>query len=74
MADVKFTIEQARKHRGLTQNDVARRLGMTRRSYIDYEQYKRPFRIDKAFMLAEIVELDISDIFFFNPELHFKCS
>ena len=71
--EIKFTLEQARKHRGLTQEEIAKMLGMTKRTYIDYEQYKRAFRIDKAFLFAEIVCIPINNIIFFNPELHLKC-
>ena len=71
--DIKFTLEQARKHRGLTQEQIAKMLGMTKRTYIDYEQYKRAFRIDKAFLFAEIVDIPIDNIIFFNPKLHLKC-
>lgn len=71
---IKFTLEQARKHRGLTQEQIAKMLGMTKRTYIDYEQYKRAFRIDKAFLFAEIVGIPINNIIFFNPKLHLKCS
>lgn len=71
---IKFTLEQARKHRGLTQEQIAKMLGMTKRTYIDYEQYKRAFRIDKAVLFAEIVNIPIDNIIFFNPKLHFKCS
>lgn len=72
--EIKFTLEQARKHRGLTQEQIAKMLGMTKRTYIDYEQYKRAFRIDKAFLFAEIVNIPIDNIIFFNPKLHFECS
>jgi putative transcriptional regulator len=71
--DIKFTLEQARKHRGLTQEQIAKMLGMTKRTYIDYEQYKRAFRIDKAFLFAEIVGIPINNIIFFDPQLYLKC-
>lgn len=71
--DIKFTLEQARKHRGLTQEQIAKMLGISKRTYVDYEQYKRAFRIDKAFLFAEIVGIPIDNIIFFDPELHFKC-
>ena len=72
--NIKFTLEQARKHRGLTQEQIAKMLGISKRTYIDYEQYKRAFRIDKAFLFAEIVGIPINNIIFFDPKLHFKCS
>ncbi|KQU20888.1 hypothetical protein ASG65_22525 [Bacillus sp. Leaf13] len=74
MTNVKFTIKQARKYKGLTQEEMAKVLGMAKRTYIDYEQYKIPLRIDKAFLFAECVGFSIDDIIFFDPGIHFKCS
>lgn len=64
MTNVKFTIKQARKYKGLTQEEMAKVLGMAKRTYIDYEQYKIPLRIDKAFLFAECVGFSIDDIIF----------
>ncbi|MET3321789.1 UNVERIFIED_ORG: DNA-binding XRE family transcriptional regulator [Peribacillus simplex] len=35
MTNVKFTIKQARKYKGLTQEEMAKVLGMAKRTYID---------------------------------------
>ncbi|MFK9118403.1 helix-turn-helix transcriptional regulator [Peribacillus castrilensis] len=74
MTSVKFTLKQARKYKGLTQDEMAKVLKMAKRTYIDYEQYKIPLRIDKAYLFAESVGFSIDDIIFFDPDLHFKCS
>jgi putative transcriptional regulator len=74
MGKIKFTIEQARKHSGLSQKEMAKKLNMSIRTYIDYENYKRSLRIDKAFLFSEIVGISIDDIIFFDQQLHFKCS
>lgn len=64
MTQVKFTLKQARKYKGLTQDEMAKVLRMAKRTYIDYEQYKIPLRVDKAYMFAECVGFSIDDIIF----------
>lgn len=64
MTSVKFTLKQARKYKGLTQDEMAKVLKMAKRTYIDYEQYKIPLRIDKAYLFAECVGFSIDDIIF----------
>lgn len=71
---IKFTLEQARKYSGLTQEEIARKLGMTTRTYIDYEMYRRILRMDKAFLFASETNIPIDDIIFFEEQQHFKCS
>ena len=73
MPDFKFTLEQARMYRGLKQSEIAKMLSMTRRTYIDYENYRRAFRIDKAFLFSKIVGIPVDNIIFFDRKLHLKC-
>lgn len=69
-----FSIEQARKYKGLTQSEMAEKLGISRSTYIAYEQHKTPMRIDTAYKFADIVGIPLDNIYFFDHKLHFKCS
>ncbi|HFU6611238.1 TPA: helix-turn-helix transcriptional regulator [Bacillus paranthracis] len=70
----RFTIKQARMLSGLKQVEIAKEIGVSREAYLNYEQYKTFFRIDKAFKFAEVVNIPLDDIIFFDDKLHLKCS
>ncbi|PGS80539.1 transcriptional regulator [Bacillus cereus] len=63
---MKFTIEQARKYRGITIEIMAGKLKMSRKTYIDYEKYRRFFRIDTAENFLKYVDLNYEDVLFLN--------
>jgi len=71
---MRFTIEQARALSGLTQVQMAAKLGMGEKTYIQYEKYRKIFRMDTAARFAEIVNLGIDQIIFYDPELQKNCS
>lgn len=71
---MKFTIEQARNYVKLTQEEMANKLSMSKGSYIEYENGKHYFRVDKAYLFSKIVGMDTSTIIFFTEELHLECS
>lgn len=71
---MKFTIEQARKISGKTQVEVAARLGMSEKTYIQYEKYRKIFRMDTAARFVEIVGIPMESIIFYRPELQKNCS
>ena len=71
---MKFTIEQARKISGKTQVEVAARLGMSEKTYIQYEKYRKIFRMDTAARFVEIVGIPMESIIFYHPELQKNCS
>jgi len=71
---LRFTIEQARHIAGMTQVQVAAKLGMSEKTYIQYEKYRKIFRMDTAARFAEIVNLSIDQIVFFKPEAQKICS
>ena len=64
--EVQFTIEQARKVRGFTQEQIAKHLGMSRSNYIEYEQGKRFFRVDQAYKFSKATNLSLNDIIFYE--------
>lgn len=65
---MKFTLEQARKYKGLSQSIMADKLGMTLQTYITYEKNRMIFRIDTAHKFSKIVEIPIDDIIFYTQE------
>lgn len=60
----KFTIEQARSMTGLTQEKMAKELGISVATYISYEHYKTFMRMDTAHKLSEVTNIELNDIIF----------
>lgn len=71
---MKFTIAQARYLGGFTQVEMAEKLGMTEKTYIQYEKYRRVFRMDHAIKFVEATKIPMDQIIFFDDELQKKCS
>lgn len=71
---MKFTIEQARILGGFSQVTMAAKLGMSEKTYIQYEKYRKVFRMDIAARFVELVKLDMKDIIFFKDKLQKICS
>lgn len=71
---MKYTIEQARILGGYTQVEMAERLGMSEKTYIQYEKYRRVFRMDIAFKFVVLTRVSINDIIFFEGQLQKICS
>lgn len=61
---MKLTIAQARKLAGLTQVEMARRLGMALQTYTNIEKYRNYFRINDAYMFSRIVGYPFESIVF----------
>lgn len=64
-----YTLEQARILTGLTQVEMAEKLGMSEKTYIQYEKYRRIFRMDQAFKFVENVNVPMNTIIFFAGQL-----
>lgn len=62
-----WSIELARKRAGLTQEEMADKLRMSRNSYRKYENGEVIFRTDKAWEFSQIVDLPFDQIIFFKP-------
>ncbi|MFI3107059.1 helix-turn-helix transcriptional regulator [Streptococcus suis] len=71
---MKWTLEQARLHRGMTQEEVARELKVSRQTYQNYENYKTAMQIPVGYLFSRIVEIPFDDIIFFDRKLHLKCT
>jgi putative transcriptional regulator len=70
----KFTIEQARILGGFTQVEMAALLGMSEKTYIQYEKYRKIFRMDAAARFVELTKINMSEVIFFENELQKICS
>lgn len=53
-------VRSARERAGLSQEDVATRLGLTRPTYGHYERGRTPFQIDTLFVLADLLNLRVA--------------
>lgn len=62
----KMTLKAARAQAGLTQEQIAQKMGIARNTYNDYENYKIFMRIDKAVKFSEIVSIPFDNIIFLN--------
>ena len=63
---MKLTLKMARAKTGLTKKAMAERLGVSRPTYDDYENYKTFMRIDLAQRFCGITEISIDDVIFFK--------
>lgn len=61
-----ITLEMARAKIGLTQEELAKKLGINRNTYAKYEKYKTSMRIDMAQKFSSIVGISIDNLIFFN--------
>lgn len=66
---MRYTIEQARILGGFTQVEMAKKLGMSEKTYIQYEKYRRVFRVDHALKFVEATKIPMDKIIFFNEQL-----
>lgn len=62
------TLEMARAKIGLTQEELAKKLGINRNTYAKYEKYKISMRIDMAQKFSSIVGISIDNLIFFNED------
>ena len=60
---MQFTIKKARQYVGLTQEEMAKKLGVSTK-YQSYETGKTAMRIDKAKLFSSITNIPISQIIF----------
>jgi len=61
---LQFTIKKARQYAGLTQETMAKKLGVSTKTYQSYEAGKTAMRIDKAKLFSSITNIPISQIIF----------
>ena len=71
---MKYTLEQARILSGLTQREMAKNMRMSEKTYIQYEKYRRIFRMDQGYRFAQNVNVPFDHIIFFAGQLQNFCS
>lgn len=71
---MQYTLEQARILAGLTQKEMAKRMKMSEKTYIQYEKYRRIFRMDQAYLFMKHVNVPFDTIIFFAGQLQNFCS
>jgi DNA-binding XRE family transcriptional regulator len=71
---MQYTLAQARILAGLTQVQMAERLGMSEKTYIQYEKYRKVFRMSDGFNFARISGQKLDSIIFFDDQLQKNCS
>ena len=54
---------QLRKEKGITQKELAQKLGISETAYRQKEKGQRAFKLDEMFIIADILEKDIGEIF-----------
>lgn len=64
--EIDWTIKLCRTKLDLTQEEIARLLGVSKESYQNYENYKTTMRIDLAVKFSEIVGIPFDSIIFFK--------
>lgn len=62
-------VRLARERAGLTQDDVAARLGLSRAAYGHYERGRTAFQIDVLFVLADLLDLHLGNLLGLNENL-----
>lgn len=57
---MKLTMKQARVGAGLTQEQMAERLGVTNITYFSYEKNPSKMRVDRLLKFSEVTGVDVS--------------
>lgn len=71
---MRYTLEQARVIAGLTQVEMASNLGMSEKTYIQYEKYRKVLRMDQAFKFIVTTGMPANDLIFFKGQVQKICS
>ena len=62
---MKLTLKGARVNKGLTQSEVANKLGITKGTLVNYEKYRTIPDINIAKKMAMLYEVSVNDLIFF---------
>lgn len=71
---MKYTIEQARILGGFTQLQISEKLGMSEKTYIQYEKYRKIMNMKQAYDFVTYTGISMNDIIFFKGQLQKICS
>ena len=64
------SLRAIREQAGLTQAEVARRVGVTRQTLIAIEQGKYSPSLEVAFQIAQVFGVGLDDVFHYGPNPH----
>ncbi|MEE1158646.1 MAG: helix-turn-helix transcriptional regulator [Atopobiaceae bacterium] len=56
------SLKELRDRKGMTQETIARYLGITRQTYAKYEQEPEKLTIDQAIVLCDILDCDFDSL------------
>lgn len=62
----RYTPEQARKLKGLSQKNMAIKMGLSENTYINKEKGNTKFFIDEACKFCDIIDMPLEKIIFFE--------
>ncbi|RNM30672.1 XRE family transcriptional regulator [Absicoccus porci] len=65
----KYTPEQARRLKGISQAKMAKLMGISENTYINKEKGDTKFYIDEACKFSDLVEIPLEDIIFFKRDV-----
>lgn len=68
MLVVKNNIKLYREKLGLSQYELAKKVGLTRRGILYIENHSKNIRMDNAFKIAGALGADISEVFYVEEE------
>ena len=71
---MRYTLEQARMLTSKTQQEMADDMGMSVKTYIQYEKYRRVFRMDQGYKFSQSVDVPFDSIIFFAGQLQNFCT
>ena len=63
MTEINYKLKGARVEKGLTQEDMAERIGISTYSYLMKENGKRDFTLTEMKKICEILDKELSEIF-----------
>lgn len=66
---MRLTLKAARINSGLSQKEVAEKLGISRDSLRFYEKYKKSPKIDLAIKMAQLYNCTLSDLIFLQNNI-----
>ena len=68
--DERISLRSARMMRGITQAEMAKKLGVHRNTYANWEENPEDISMKKADEICTILNLTADDIIFFKPEVY----
>lgn len=66
------TLQGWRTHKGYTQKEIARKLGVSEPTYIKWEKNPNLIRVQTLHDFSKILDISIEDVIFFEGESKFN--